>query len=470
MKYLLAICLLTIVTWSCKTTIPPEHPNIVVINVDDMGWRDTGFMGSEYYDTPNIDSLAAMGRVFTNGYAAAANCAPSRACLMTGLWPPRHGIYTVGSSERGDPAHRKLIPVKNTTTLADRFVILPEILKQHQYITCHAGKWHLSDNPLDRGFDYNIGGGHNGHPVSYNYPYGNVDLPGNPGGYLTDEIMNRTVDFVRSVEGPFFLYYAPYAVHTPIQPVTGLLDKYQNKPPWSGQQNADYATMVENLDRNIGLLLESLKDAGVFDNTIIVFTSDNGGLYGITYQYPLRAGKGSYYDGGIRVPFFLVWKNKILPSEDSQNIITNLDIFPTLLEAAGIDLNGYSFDGKSLLPTLLNKTQLPDRPLFWHFPVYLQAYDTGNNQNRDSLFRTRPGSAVRLGDWKLHHYYENNEKELYNLKEDVSETNNLAEDQPEKVRELYTLLDDWRTTVQAPVPDRPNPAFVQLRQIGNIKL
>jgi arylsulfatase A-like enzyme len=270
--------------------------------VDDLGYKDLGFMGSKYYETPHIDSLSRLGMRFTNGYAAASNCAPSRACLMTGRWPTFHGIYTVGTSQRGESKDRKLVPTENVTMLAEKEKVLPRILQQNGYFSIHAGKWHIGENPLDYGFDVNIGGGKSGLPMSYFPPYGNIDLDGD--GNLTDLIMEKTIRLLDSVKQPFFLNYAPYAVHVPIQPIPDLLLKYQNKKPSAGQKNAEYATMIENLDRNIGLLISALKRNKLFDNTLIIFTSDNGGHFAITRQYPLRAGKGSYYEGGIREPFF----------------------------------------------------------------------------------------------------------------------------------------------------------------------
>ena len=344
-------------------TLPDLQPNIIIINIDDMGWRDLGFMGSQYYETPNIDALAKQGMIFTNGYASAANCAPSRACLLTGLWSTRHGIYTVGNSDRGKAQHRKLIPVKNTTILDTSHIIIPEVLKANSYQTCHAGKWHVSKDPLTRGFNFNFGGGSNGHPKSYNPPYKNVNLtPTQQNNYLTDVVMEKAVDFVKSAQQPFFLHYTPYAVHTPIHPVDSLLEKYQDKESWNGQANADYASMIDNLDRNIGWLIETLNKKQIFDNTLIIFTSDNGGLYGITQQKPLRAGKGSYYEGGIRVPFFFVWKNHIPENKTSNIPISNLDLFPTLLEALGLRTE-FALDGHSIWSILQGK----NRPWNAHF-------------------------------------------------------------------------------------------------------
>lgn len=455
----LTLIFIVLTVLSCTNRDEAQKPNIIIINVDDMGWMDVGFMGTEFYQTPNIDDLAQQGMVFTNGYATAANCAPSRACLMTGKWTPRHGIYTVGSSERGKAEYRKLIPVKNTVTLAKEHPVIPGILKEKGYTTCHAGKWHLSDDPTEYGFDVNIGGGHNGHPRSYYPPYGNVSLESGEDYYLTDLIMQKTLDFVDSCQQPFFLYYAPYAVHTPIHPVDSLLDRYKNKQPWNGQDNAEYATMIDNLDRNIGLLISALSRKKFMENTIIVFTSDNGGLYGITKQLPLRAGKGSYYEGGIREPFVVVWKDKINSNQRSDVPVTNLDLFPTLLEAAGVNIREYEFDGNSLWPVLKEEETTMERPLYWHFPIYLQAYNPSDNQNRDSLFRTRPGSVIRYGDWKLHQYFEDDGLELYNLKNDISETKNLVDENPEKAQELLQMLKAWREQTKAPVPTALNPEY-----------
>ncbi|MFW6277271.1 MAG: sulfatase [Prolixibacteraceae bacterium] len=441
-----------------------SRPNILLINIDDMGWRDVGFMGSEFYVTPNLDALAAGGMIFTNAYASASNCAPSRANMMSGQWAPRHGVYTVGSSERGNSEDRKLIPVKNNVVLPDSQYILSEALKDAGYITCHAGKWHLNDDPRTQGFGINIGGNHHGHPGSYYPPYKNVPLePPSDDYYLTTLIMDKTLDFIDAMdEQPFFLYYSPYAVHTPIHPVKKLLPKYVNKPAWNGQNNAEYATMVENLDTQIGRLISVLKENGKLENTFILFTSDNGGHYAITKQWPLRSGKGSYYEGGIREPMFACWPGKIKAGTTSDVPVTNIDFYPTILEVAGIQQPAEKqLDGQSLLPLLTGSGNLAKRPLFWHFPIYLQAYIKNDTTTQDPLFRTRPGSAIRLGDWKLIQYFEYNDIELYNLKEDIGEKSNLAKSNPEKVKELLGILDDWREKTGAPVPGELNPEFRQ---------
>ena len=432
-------------------------PNILLINIDDMGWKDVGFMGSEYYETPNIDQLAKEGMVFTNGYAAAANCSPSRASLMTGLWTPRHGIYTVGSSERGNVKDRKLIPIKNNRSLSSEFKIIPQVLKENGYTTCHAGKWHLTNDPKKFGFDFNIGGSHSGFPKSYYPPYENVDIEKGKNDYLTDLITEKAIEFIQNSKQPFFLNFSPYAVHMPLNPVEELLEKYNKKKPYQGQRNPKYATMIENLDRNIGLLLESLKD----NNTLIIFTSDNGGLQGITQQKPLRAGKGSYYEGGIREPFLFVWKDKILKNTVNNTPISNLDIYPTILHAANISYSS-PLDGADLSNFLFNNHKNLDRALFWHFPVYIQSknWKGFSFENRDSLFRTRPGSVVRKGDWKLHYYFEDKSVELFNLKTDINEKTNLIDEFPEKADQLKSLLEYWWKETKAPIPNKLNPEYI----------
>ena len=441
-----------------------DPPNIILINIDDMGWNDVSFMGSKYYDTPHIDALADQGLVFTQGYAAASNCAPSRASIHSGKWTTRHQIYTVSNSDRGKASDRKLIPIKNTTVLDKKFITLSQKLKQQGYTTCHSGKWHLSNDPLGYGFDVNIAGGPQGAPGSYYLPFGNkknqVKIEKGKSEYLTDLIMEKTLLFLDEVNAPFFLNYSPYAVHTPIHPIDSLLYKYENKPPYKGQKNPEYASMVENLDRNIGLLVDLLKKRDLFDNTFIVFTSDNGGYYGkITMQKPLRAGKGSYYEGGIRVPFFFLWKDKISPVKDTQTPISHLDIFPTLMELTGDDSMEKKLDGHSLLPLITEKQVSMERSFFWHFPIYLQGYDIKDNENRDSLFRTRPGSVIRKGDWKLHYYFEDKGAELYNLKDDIGERNNLAEINLDKKQELFDELNAWWDETDAPIPTAINPLY-----------
>ena len=437
-----------------------RKPNIVYINIDDMGWTDLGFMGSRFYETPHIDRLASEGMVFTHAYTPAANCAPSRACVFSGQYTPRHGVYTVASSERGNAKHRKLIPTENSTVLPDEKVTMAEALRAGGYVTCHAGKWHLGADPKTQGFDVNIGGNHAGHPRSYFSPYKNPDLKDGPKGeHLADRLTDEVIGFVKANQDrPFFLHFAPYSVHTPLQAKANVIAKYKGKMSTDRHKNAVYAAMVETLDTNIGRLMNKLDELKLRDNTFVLFCSDNGGVYKISKQWPLRAGKGAYYEGGIREPMIVRWPGKVAAGAKCETPVCGIDFYPTFLDVVGLEKpTGYLLDGVSLVPLLTGRGKLSERPLFWHFPIYLQG---GNAETQDVLFRTRPGSAVRLGDWKLIEYFEDGgSRELYNLKNDPGEKSNLIGKELRKVAELHGLLKKWRARVQAPVPDRANPRY-----------
>jgi arylsulfatase A-like enzyme len=455
---ILILGLLLAVSASCGKPDTPL-PNIILIVADDLGWKDVGFMGSSYYETPHLDRLAGEGMVFGQAYAAAANCAPSRACLMTGQYTPAHGIYTVGSSKRGDPRTRRIIPVANHTALRSESFLLSEALKDAGYATASIGKWHLGEDPCSQGFDVNVGGSLRGNPQSYFAPYRGPILEAPEGEYLTDRLTQEALGFVRqNMDRPFFLYLPYYAVHTPIQPKDSLEQKYLEKGCRGCQSHAAYAAMVDNLDRCIGLLMEELDQSGLRENTLVIFTSDNGGIREISCQDPLRAGKGSYYEGGIRVPQVLSWPGMIEPGTCEETPVIHLDFFPTFMELLGREASE-DLDGLSLWPLLLDKGELPERALYFHFPVYLEAYRAGYDDGRDPLFRTRPGSVIRKGEWKLHYYYEDGGSELYNLANDPGERNNLAEEQPGKNEELQDLLRVWLEKEQAPVRFDPNPEF-----------
>ncbi len=443
------------------SAFPEQWVNIVYINIDDMGWTDISCMGSRYYETPNIDRLAREGMLFTNAYAPAANCAPSRACCMSGQYTPRHGIYTVGSSVRGKAKNRKLIPIKNNTVLPDEVITIPEALNAVGYVTCHAGKWHLGDDPCTQGFDVNIAGCQWGGPNGGGYfnPGGFPNLTGKRNkDFLTDRITDECLKFIdTNREHPFFLYFSPYAVHAPIKSKSSIREKYEKKRGSNGHNNANYAALIETLDTNIGRILNRLDNLGLTDNTLVLFTSDNGGVFKRTRQHPLRAGKGSYFDGGIREPLLVRWPGKIKPGSRCDTPVIGIDFYPTFLDATRTPKpKGKQLDGLSLMPLLTDSGALPERPIFWHFPIYLQG---GNEETHDRAFRTRPGSAVRYGDWKLHEYFEDGRLELYNLKSDAGERKNLAGEMPEKVKELHQLLKRWRQETDAPVPTKLNPKY-----------
>lgn len=444
-----------------QDTVHPK-PNIVYILADDLGWMDTGVYGSTFYETPNIDKLAKMGMLFTNAYAGAANCAPSRACLMTGQHTPRHGIYTVANSDRGDSRTRKLVPTTNKTELADSVITLAKMLKSEGYATGTFGKWHLSEDPLKYGFDSNVAGDHRGHPGNAGYfaPYNVKGLKdAKEGENLTDRLTQEALHFMREQkEAPFFAYLSYYAVHTPLATTEALKAKYEIKGGNPNQNNATYAGMIETVDKNVGKLIEFLEDENLLEKTLIVFTSDNGGIRDISQQDPLRAGKGSYYEGGIRVPFIFSWKGQIQPDSKSGTLTTNLDVFPTLMEFSGASLSNQPLDGNSLVAVLHGKS-MPERDVFFHFPIYLEAYSRQTDDGRDPLFRTRPGTVVISGKWKLHQYFEDGGLELYDLENDVGERNNLAETQKEIAEKLMQKMTVWRKNLNAPIPTEFNPDY-----------
>jgi arylsulfatase A-like enzyme len=439
-----------------------EKPNIILINVDDLGWKDLGFMGSEYYETPNLDALAKEGMVFYKAYAGAANCAPSRACLLSGHNTPWHGVYTVSPSERGHPKTRKLIPIKNTKHLGDSVYNLPRMLKNAGYVTGSFGKWHIGEDPTQQGIDVNVGGDSRGNPGGNGYfsPYKINNIEDGPEGeYLTDRLTREAIAFVEKYrDTTFFLYLPFYTVHGPIMGKDSLIAKFENKPGSNGQDRPDYAAMVASMDENVGKLLEKIKTSGLEENTLVIFTSDNGGIRDVSEQNPLRAGKGSYYEGGIRVPLIIKWPGEIEPGSTSDIRVSHLDFYPTLQNIVNPSKRADNLDGFDLGP-IFKGDKLAERDLFFHFPVYLQAYSEVHDDGRDPLFRTRPGSVIISGDWKLHEYFEDGALELYNLKTDVGETNNLAKKNPEKANELLLKLREWRTKNDAPVPAEPNPQY-----------
>lgn len=460
-KIFLSFCAL-IITSGCvekKLADSSTKPNIIVINVDDLGWKDLGFMGSEYYETPNLDALAKEGMVFYNAYAGAANCAPSRACLLSGLNTPRHGVYTVSPSDRGNPKTRKIIPIKNTKHLIDTTYTLPQMLKSAGYVTGSFGKWHVGENPEKQGIDVNIGGSSRGNPGKDGYfsPYTIDHITDGPKGeYLTDRLTNEAISFVEKYKDTtFFLYLPFYTVHTPIMGKEKLIEKFKNKKGSNGQNRPDYAAMVAAMDENVGKLLSHLKKNGLEKHTLLIFTSDNGGIRAISEQNPLRAGKGSYYEGGIRVPLIIKWPGKVAPNSTSKELISNLDFYPTLQHIANPQKKTKLLDGIDLRP-IFQGTALGKRNLFFHFPIYLQYYSKQKDDGRDPLFRTRPGSVIISGEWKLHEYFEDGVLELYNLKSDIGEAHNLSEENPVKAQELLKKLNEWREKTHAAVPATKN--------------
>ena len=441
-----------------------EKPNIVLIVADDLGWSDLSYMGSEYYETPNIDKLSKSGMTFYNGYASSANCAPSRATMLSGKYHTEHGIYTVRNSDRGSRKTRKIIPIETKTTLDLDFFVIPEMLKEMGYTNGHFGKWHLGDvgfHPEQSGFDVNIGGNKHGGPGGYFAPYPNPELENEPKGeYLTDRIGDEVVKFIDiNKENNFFAYVPFFSVHTPIQSKPDYQKKYNSKESNEFHNRADYAGMIQSLDENIGKILDKIDALNLSENTLIIFTSDNGGIRAISNQYPLRAGKGSYYEGGIKVPMIFSWKGKIEAKTESYERVSNLDFYPTIKKLVGYN-KSIDLDGEDLTP-IFKGEKLKKRELYFHFPVYLEPYRVQLDGGTDPLFRTRPGTVIIKDNWKLHHYYEDNKFELYDLEKDVSESENLSEINKEKKNELLIDLNNWRKTNNAPIPSRLNPYYDQ---------
>ena len=434
-------------------------PNIILLYADDLGYTDLSCQGSDYYRTPNIDRLAKEGMTFTNAYAAAANCAPSRASLMTGLYTPRHGVFTVGNSDRGKAAHRRLIPATNKTVLTRDLPTMAQILKHAGYRTAVAGKWHLSDDPIPYGFDTNFGGLKWGAPKSYFSPYRNPKLKDGPKGeHLPARLATDLCHWIRKAEEKnerFFVYFPFYSVHTPIQARADLTAKYNGKSG-THHRNAKYAAMVEAMDLAVGQILDLLDELKLASNTLVVFTSDNGPHGGVSNARPLRGSKGMFYEGGIREPFLVRWPGKIKASTRIATPIHQIDLLPTFA-ALGKAKAPEKLDGVDLSP-IFQGNPIPERSLFWHFPAYLQGYgkDLGSPFEH---FRTTPCGVVRHGEWKLIEYFEDGALELYNLREDPSEKQNRSAEKTQVRDELHRLMKSWRSETQAVVPRKKNPKF-----------
>jgi len=469
-----------------------QKPNIIFLLVDDLGWKDLGCYGSSFHETPHIDRLAGKSMRFTSAYATCPVCSPTRASIMTGKYPARTGItdWIPGRQAHAGPQPcDKLVPRDFDLDMDLEEVTLAEALKQAGYRTFFAGKWHMGMDsiywPENQGFDINKGGWSVGSPRGgYFSPYENPRLESGPEGeHLTDRLTAESIRFLEEHleehgEKPFFLYLSFYAVHTPLQGKPGLIAKYENKLEETGldtamvettdrewirhapprgrfvvrirQGHPVYASMIETLDSNIGKLTATLEDLGLMENTMILFMSDNGGLAtsegSPTSNLPLRAGKGWLYEGGIREPMFIRWPGSGSEGKVCEVPVTSTDFYPTILEMAGLELRpGQHMDGISLAPLLRGEALPETRPLFWHYPHY-------SNQGG------KPGAVVRLGDFKLIEFFENNTVELYDLSLDPGEENDLSAAIPGKAGEMLEMLHRWQEEVGAEGMD-PNPDY-----------
>ncbi len=440
-----------------------SSPNIVFVFADDLGWADVNSfdpLNRDFYETPHIDSLAAQGMRFPQAYANAANCAPTRAALLSGQYYPHQPLYHVGSPSQG-----KLSPAPNAEHLPADKVTLAEALNQADYRSALIGKWHIGESPKtgpkQQGFDVNVGGYLAGNPGNWdggyfrpnNNPY--ID-DAQEQEYLTHYLTRKAVSFIEDNQNaPFYLQLSYYTPHWPFQAPDSLVQKYEQKDGDGGHTHPTYAAMIEAMDRGVGRLMTTLDSLEIADETIFIFYSDNGGIGGygflghsddnVTSNAPLKSGKGSFYEGGIRVPLIVRWPGVIEPGSVSQEPVIGIDFYPTFLAAAGIDRPAdYLLDGESLMPLFENTDATLDRnALYWHFPGYPNA-----------KWRTSPVSVIRTGPWKLMKFYEGNRLELYNLAADRGEEENLAQERPKIRKRLHNQLTRWLDENDAPLPQR----------------
>lgn len=450
----------TAATVSATTSNERVRPNIVLINIDDLGWADLSSNSSTYYQTPNIDRLRSQGIYFPNAYAAAANSAPSRAAMITGKYSPRHGIYTVNPPDRGAAADRKLIAAPNADELPLDMPTMALHLQQNGYRTMHVGKWHLGADPTRQGFHINVGGNKAGHPKSYFSPYKNPNLSdGVQGEFLTERLTHQAIGLIEEhslSDAPFFLYFATYAIHTPLQARPELVEKYKNRAASEAHFNPTYAALVETADAAVGRLLAALDSLSLDRSTLVIFTSDNGGVYDLSRQWPLRAGKGSFYEGGIRVPMIFRWTGITPRGKECTEIVSQIDLFPTLCAMSNTHTTE-QLDGVNIETLVVGKAEkLAPRSLYWHFPAYLEG---GNAETRDPKFRSRPVSVVRRGDWKMIRNIEDGSVELYNLAADIGEKNDVSQSNPNVIKQLTSDMDAWIKSTAAPVPSELNPKY-----------
>jgi arylsulfatase A-like enzyme len=447
-------------------------PNIVFIMADDLGYTDIGPFGTKYYETPNLDQLALQGMKLVSHHHC-QNCTPTRAALMSGQYGARTGVYTVGGIDRFEWENRPLRPVDNVTELPlDRDIIAKQ-LKAAGYATGMFGKWHIGNKteylPGNRGFDEAIESSGRHFDFKTNPT---TDYP--KGTYLADFLTDKAVDFItRHQAQPFFLYLPHFGVHSPHQAKPELIAKFKDKPGVGGHNNPTYAAMIASVDESVGRVMKTLDDLKLANNTVLIFTSDNGGVGGydrpdglirepgvigkakkksndedgggITDNAPLRSGKGSLYEGGTRVPFIVRWPGVTQPGTASDVPTVHVDVFPTLLEIGAAAKPRQILDGESLVKLFRDpKSKLERDAIFQHFPGYLGS--------GPGLWRTTPVSLVQMGDWKLMEYLEDGKLELYNLRDDISETQNLVGERPDKASELHARLIVWRKEINAPMP------------------
>ncbi|HVT27117.1 MAG TPA: sulfatase [Lacipirellulaceae bacterium] len=429
--------------------------NVILFLADDFGWTDLTCFGSHYYETPNIDKLARDGMKFTQNYSACTVCSPSRAALMTGKYPAR--LHITDWIPGLMPENPMLIVPDWTKYLPLTELTIANAMHNAGYATASMGKWHLGTEPYypdKHGFDINIAGTDAPNTKHYFSPYHIPTLTDGPKGeYVTDRLTAEAIHFINSnakAGKPFFLYLPHFAVHLPLQAKKKLIAKYKHKlKPGQAQSNPIYAAMIDSLDQSMGRIRHELKRLNIADNTLLIFESDNGGRVPTTSNLPLRLGKGSAYEGGVRVPMIVYWPHVTKPASECDTPVIGMDLVPTILEVTGTPKVGQlGLDGVSLVPLLRQSGKLKRDELFWHYPHY-QHYQMGG---------ATPYGAIRKGDYKLIEFFEDMHVELYNIRNDIGEKHNLASQMPEKVNELRSRLHEWRMEVGAQMPTR-NPNY-----------
>ncbi len=444
-----------------------DRPNIVYIMADDLGWADVGYQGATFYETPHIDRLRASGMAFTSAYPGASNCMPTRACLMSGMYITRTQMWTPGGKAKGSKHAMKFLVPRNGDKKGDgvfpsKMVLDPsvttvaEVLGGVGYETARLGKWHLG--PDTQGFEWSDADGKGAGPDKKFY--GNIDVAES----LTDAAVKYIGDHK---EKPFFLYLCHWDVHTPIRARKAVVAKYQKKlesKKWDRAWNPTYAAMIEAVDTSVGRVWQALKNHGLEGKTLLVFTSDNGGHSGATWCEPLKGAKGAFYEGGIRVPFCASWPGVIAPGSTCETPVTGVDLMPTAAELAEAKLpDGQPVDGQSYVFLLKGEKEREERSIFWHYPLYLSGAQYNKvvpvHGTELPYWRASPCSVIRRGDWKLIQFFESDTVELYNLKRDMGETNDLAKAEPERASALLTELKAWQKETKAVIPTTLNPDF-----------
>lgn len=448
------------------------QPNIIFIMADDLGWQDVGYMGGRFFETPNIDRFAEQGMTFTAAYSGGPNCAPTRACIMSGTYTPRHHIYTPGGRSKGNPEYmRLLVPAANrkdklleqqaagqfriTNSLEPDFVCIPEVLGPVGYRTARIGKWHLGEDT--QGFDLSSAGGKGGPEGSF---YGNVDV--------AEQLTDRAVKFIdNNRDGPFFVYLCHWDVHVPHRARKNVVKRYQKKLdelPEDERENFNpiYAAMIEAVDQSVGRVAAKVDELGIGENTLIVFISDNGGLPSVSQLDPLRGQKGSLFEAGVRVPACMRWSGTIESKSTCDTPIASVDFLPTFAKLAHAPLpTTQPVDGTDISPLLVGK-EIAERGIFWHFPLYLQGRGLTIDVPGGKTYSWRgfPSTSMRRGDWKMIEFHENDSVSPYNLQNDPGEQNDLAAALPQRAAELRAELNAWQAGTDAPVPKLPNPQCI----------